>query len=139
MEPAKVCINNGITDNATSTPNEAPPPSYNEIIGQSPPADDCRTSTSIPPHLTVIHATTPLYGPNPVEMDCPYCQAHVVTSITRVAGALPWIVMGVCFLLGFFLVVPWCICCIPFYIDGCLDVVHSCPQCRKTLGRHNKI
>uniref|UniRef100_A0A915ABQ9 LITAF domain-containing protein n=2 Tax=Ascarididae TaxID=6250 RepID=A0A915ABQ9_PARUN len=118
-----------------------PPPSYSETVGGPMRASAIPTMapSAAPVHVNVVQARTSLYGPNPVEMDCPYCQSHIVTSTERVAGALPWIIMGVCFLLGFFLLVPWCICFIPFCVDGCLDVLHSCPICKRTLGRHNKI
>ncbi|VDM42918.1 unnamed protein product [Toxocara canis] len=118
-----------------------PPPSYSETVGKviEESAAPVPAPHAAPIRVTVVQATTPQYGPNPVEMDCPYCQAHIVTSTERVAGALPWIIMGVCFLLGFFLLVPWCVCCVPFCVDGCLDVLHSCPVCKRTLGRHNKI
>lgn len=66
-------------------------------------------------------------------------QAHIVTSIQRIVGALPWIVMAICFLLGFFLLLPWCLCCVPFYMDNCRDVIHSCPSCKRILGRFTRI
>uniref|UniRef100_A0A0K0DFP5 LITAF domain-containing protein n=1 Tax=Angiostrongylus cantonensis TaxID=6313 RepID=A0A0K0DFP5_ANGCA len=66
--------------------------------------------------------------------------AHIVSHIERVAGVLPWIVCGICVLLGFFLfLVPWCFCCLPFCVDQCLDVVHSCPACKRNLGRFNRV
>uniref|UniRef100_A0A914ZBW2 LITAF domain-containing protein n=1 Tax=Panagrolaimus superbus TaxID=310955 RepID=A0A914ZBW2_9BILA len=79
------------------------------------------------------------FGQFPVECDCRYCHAHIVTHTSKVAGALPWIVMGICFVLGFFLLIPWCICCIPFCIDSCLDVLHTCPACKRSLGRFSRI
>ncbi|KAE9549493.1 hypothetical protein FO519_007289 [Halicephalobus sp. NKZ332] len=89
--------------------------------------------------LPPIVIQTPLYGPYPVETDCRYCNAHIVTHVQKVAGALPWIIMGICFVLGFFLLIPWCICCIPFCIDSCLDVLHTCPNCKRALGRFSRI
>ncbi|VIO95303.1 LITAF-like protein, putative [Brugia malayi] len=97
------------------------------------------TTTTTPFRVNLISSTTPIFGPNPIETDCPYCQAHVVTSIQRIVGALPWIVMGICFLLGFFLLLPWCLCCIPFYLDNCQDVIHSCPSCKRNLGRFTRV
>ncbi|KHJ96770.1 hypothetical protein OESDEN_03269 [Oesophagostomum dentatum] len=87
-----------------------------------------------------VSARQSIYGPCPVEMDCPHCQAHIVTHIERVAGVLPWILCGICVLLGFFLfLITWCFCCLPFCIDQCLDVVHSCPACKRHLGRFNRV
>ncbi|GMT01381.1 hypothetical protein PENTCL1PPCAC_23555, partial [Pristionchus entomophagus] len=91
-------------------------------------------ATAIPVFIT---ARTNVYGVNPVEMDCPHCNAHVVTHIERTAGALTWLIVGICFFLGFFLAfIPWCLCCIPFCSDSCLDVLHFCPSCRRALGRY---
>ncbi|VDL79699.1 unnamed protein product [Nippostrongylus brasiliensis] len=94
-----------------------------------------------PPSVPMfVSARQSLYGPCPVEMDCPHCQAHIVSHIERVAGVLPWILCGICVLLGFFLfLVPWCFCGLPFCMDQCLDVVHSCPACKRHLGRFNRI
>ncbi|VDK65094.1 unnamed protein product [Onchocerca ochengi] len=97
-------------------------------------------STSAAPfHVNLISSTTPSFGPNPIATDCPYCQAYVVTSIQRITGTFPWIIMGICFLLGFFLLLPWCLCFIPFYMDNCLDVVHTCPSCKRILGHFTRI
>lgn len=40
----------------------------------------------------------------------------------------------------FFLYRLWLGCClIPFCVDGCKDVVHSCPNCRHTIGKFNRM
>uniref|UniRef100_A0A7E4UP50 LITAF domain-containing protein n=1 Tax=Panagrellus redivivus TaxID=6233 RepID=A0A7E4UP50_PANRE len=89
--------------------------------------------------LQPIVIQTPLFGQFPVETDCRYCHAHIVTHTNKVAGALPWVIMGICFVLGFFLLIPWCICCLPFCIESCLDVLHTCPSCKRALGRFSRI
>lgn len=52
---------------------------------------------------------------------------------------MPRIIMLICFLLGFFLLFPWCLCCVPFCMDSCLDVIHSCPSCNRILGRFSRV
>ncbi|KAL3102153.1 hypothetical protein niasHS_003562 [Heterodera schachtii] len=87
----------------------------------------------------VIRARTAPFGPFPVEMDCPYCRNHIVSHTQQLPGALPWIIMAVCFVLGFFLLIPWCLCCLPFCIDSCLDVLHTCPSCKRLVGRFSRL
>ncbi|EFO28000.1 hypothetical protein LOAG_00476 [Loa loa] len=128
--------NSNFTDTTTvpSFPPPLPPLTTTNITNTNE-----NIATAMPFRVNLISSTAPTFGPNPIETDCPYCQAHVVTSIQRIVGALPWIVMGICFLLGFFLLLPWCLCCIPFYMDNCRDVVHSCPSCKRALGRFTRI
>ncbi|KAM3715795.1 Lipopolysaccharide-induced tumor necrosis factor-alpha factor [Dirofilaria immitis] len=121
-----------------------PPPDATTVSFPSslPPltnTNENNAAVTIPFHVNLISSTTPLFGPNPIATDCPYCQAHVVTSIQRIIGTFPWIIMGICFLLGFFLLIPWCLCCVPFYMDNCRDVVHSCPSCKRILGLDESI
>ncbi|CAI4227676.1 unnamed protein product [Auanema sp. JU1783] len=125
---------------------QGPPPSYTEIEAQTNEAASASTAfngSGTQRHTTppmFITARTSVYGPAPVELDCPHCQVHIVTHIARVAGVLPWLVFGACVVLGFFLfLIPWCFCCIPFFTDQCLDVLHSCPSCKRHLGRYSRI
>nr|CAD2129700.1 unnamed protein product [Meloidogyne enterolobii] len=130
----------------TPPPYPPPPPSQSYIIGVgSLPNNGQQQPSNIsppppPPVMTrPIHVFTPKFGPYPLEMDCPHCRSHIVTQTIKTPGVLPWIIMGVCFVIGFFLLLPWCICCMPFCIDSCLDVEHLCPFCKKPLGRFSRI
>ncbi|KAI1731732.1 LITAF-like zinc ribbon domain-containing protein [Ditylenchus destructor] len=135
-----------------SNGNHSPPPPYSDVTAPPlytaqypgvnsgampnvPPPNESQR----PPTRIVITARTALFGPLPVEMDCPYCHNHIVTHTSRVPGILPWIILAVCFVLGFFLLVPWCLCCLPFCIDSCLDVIHSCPSCKRLVGRFSRL
>ncbi|XGW21597.1 hypothetical protein V3C99_004505 [Haemonchus contortus] len=120
------------------------PPTYEESSSsRQPPLPGQQPRLSRNPSSPLpmfISARQSIYGPCPVEMDCPHCQAHIVSHIERVTGVLPWILCGICVLLGFFLfLVPWCFCGLPFCMDQCLDVIHSCPACKRHLGRFNRL
>ncbi|GMT29198.1 hypothetical protein PFISCL1PPCAC_20495, partial [Pristionchus fissidentatus] len=128
-----------------------PPPAYDSPPAYAPPPTmppmsapvDAAAGAAVPRSTVIpvfITARTNVYGVNPVEMDCPHCSAHVVTHIERTAGALTWLIVGICFFLGFFLAfIPWCLCCIPFCADSCLDVLHFCPSCKRELGRYKRM
>ncbi|EGT59747.1 hypothetical protein CAEBREN_14211 [Caenorhabditis brenneri] len=111
------------------------PPSYDsedleQNIPDANPQNDSRYVTS---------RASP-YNVMPIEMDCPHCQNHIVSHIERVAGVLPWIIFGICAFLGLFLfIIPWCFCCVPFFLEQILDVNHSCPACKKFLGRFSRV
>ncbi|KAK0426803.1 hypothetical protein QR680_009908 [Steinernema hermaphroditum] len=129
---------------AAPTPNGVSFPPNPQFPAPSTNGAANGTSQAVPKPPTVVnmptlHLQSPLYGPLPTELDCPYCQTHIVTDTQRIAGALPWIIFGVCAVLGFFFFIPWCVCCIPFCIDPCLDVLHSCPSCKRVLGRFSRI
>jgi len=72
-----------------------------------------------------------LYGQNPVQQICQFCQANIVTNVSHEMGGGSWLIcLGLCFFTG-------CCCCLPCCINGLQDAVHQCPNCKKVVGRKN--
>jgi lipopolysaccharide-induced tumor necrosis factor-alpha factor len=73
-------------------------------------------------------------GPTPMILECLMCRA-TITSITRprIGGITILWALGSCILIpfiGFF---------IPFCINSCKDVEHSCPNCGYIIGCYSQI
>uniref|UniRef100_T1H3H3 LITAF domain-containing protein n=1 Tax=Megaselia scalaris TaxID=36166 RepID=T1H3H3_MEGSC len=65
---------------------------------------------------------------------CPSCNAEIETSTRTEPGMIAYLSGLVIALLG-----CWFGCClIPCCIDECMDVHHTCPNCRAYLGRHRR-
>uniref|UniRef100_A0A4W4ENV0 LITAF domain-containing protein n=2 Tax=Electrophorus electricus TaxID=8005 RepID=A0A4W4ENV0_ELEEL len=70
----------------------------------------------------------------PVQMQCTYCQQHILTVTKPVPGLLTWIIFASLFV---FLIWPFCL--IPFCVHSCNDVEHRCPLCRQVLHIHKRM
>ncbi|XP_029987536.1 lipopolysaccharide-induced tumor necrosis factor-alpha factor homolog [Sphaeramia orbicularis] len=67
----------------------------------------------------------------PGQMQCPCCHNTVTTQISYKNGWVTWLIVATLFL---FLCWPCFI--IPFFVDSCKDVVHSCPICNNVIHIH---
>ncbi|KAL3245330.1 hypothetical protein MRX96_046995 [Rhipicephalus microplus] len=74
------------------------------------------------------------WGPHPVAVSCPYCEAFVTTRLCPQPGLLTWLVCSGMAMLG---CVPCCF--LPFCVYECQDVEHFCPNCRRILGVYRRI
>ncbi|XP_062610131.1 lipopolysaccharide-induced tumor necrosis factor-alpha factor homolog [Saccostrea cucullata] len=77
----------------------------------------------------------PIFQEWPVHTECPQCGSSILTSLEYEAGTLTWIM---CFFLMFIGLFLGC-CFIPFCLDGCKDIAHICPNCKKEVGRYYRI
>ncbi|XP_060603750.1 cell death-inducing p53-target protein 1 homolog isoform X3 [Ruditapes philippinarum] len=71
----------------------------------------------------------------PTRIQCPHCQAEVVTATNFETGTFAWLI---CMLLCIFGCDAGC-CLIPFCCDSCQDVVHTCPNCKQVISRYNRM
>ncbi|KAK7507192.1 hypothetical protein BaRGS_00001127 [Batillaria attramentaria] len=83
------------------------------------------------PALTMVQT----FRESPVHTRCPHCQAEIMTATHYETGTFTWIICLILCLVGCDL---GC-CLIPFCVDGCKDVIHSCPNCRQQVARWSRM
>ena len=113
----------------------APPPQAPQYgYQQAPPVP-----YQPPPTMAVAGTQGMYFGSSPMQMVCPHCQSTIMTNVTYEAGTLTWLSVGFLFILGFFLLISWCLCWIPLLMDGLKDIVHTCPNCHHVVGTNRRI
>uniref|UniRef100_A0A914W4S0 LITAF domain-containing protein n=1 Tax=Plectus sambesii TaxID=2011161 RepID=A0A914W4S0_9BILA len=129
---------------SASSPNIPPPPYYADNIAPQTvfygPRETVEVAVlpheaSVQPHLhTVLHMNPTAYGRLPLPVKCPHCKENVTTTIKYEIGTLTWLAFALLFLLGFILLIPWCLCWIPFCAKGTRTAAHICPKCNQKLA-----
>ncbi|XP_059160356.1 cell death-inducing p53-target protein 1 homolog [Physella acuta] len=110
-----------------------PPPQ----AGYPPPggyqSSQANTSTIVVAQPTVTLVQT--FNAVPVRCSCPHCRADIVTATRYETGTFTWIICVILCVVG-----CWLGCClIPFCMDGCQDVIHTCPNCQQQVARWNRM
>lgn len=117
-------------------PGMPPPggPQYMQPGPGYPPAPQGQQGTTVVvgmPAVTVVSG----FHEGPMNITCPQCRQSVVTRTNYETGTLTWLICGALILFG-----CWLGCCfIPFCVDGCKDVRHTCPNCNTTVGVYRRI
>ncbi|KAL6481874.1 hypothetical protein MHYP_G00099540 [Metynnis hypsauchen] len=106
---------------AVTVIQQAPPPTI--IQGAAHPAVAVVSPVVIQPRLREI----------PAQLKCMYCQRDIVTVTRFINGALVWTIFT--FLCAFLI---WPFCLIPFCVNGCKDVEHSCPYCHNIISVYRR-
>ncbi|XP_076450920.1 LITAF domain-containing protein-like [Babylonia areolata] len=129
---------------------QPPPPGYQPPPpGYQPPPPGYQPGPGMHGHpsgsTTVVVTQPGLFGAQPggtcryrevpCLVVCQYCNATVTTTTCYSVGTFTWLAAGLILFLGF-----WLGCClIPFCLDACKDVIHTCPNCRQNVGRYNRM
>ncbi|KAK7507195.1 hypothetical protein BaRGS_00001130 [Batillaria attramentaria] len=115
-----------------------PPPQGYPAGGYPPPGgyppSGTNTSNTVvvtQPAMTVVQT----FGEAPVRTQCPHCRADIFTATYYEAGTFSWLICVILCLVGCNL---GC-CLIPFCMDGCQDVIHTCPNCRQIISRYGRM
>ncbi|XP_068995843.1 LITAF domain-containing protein-like [Embiotoca jacksoni] len=131
-------------EGASAPPYPGPPLGYNTGVYPAQPvvqlvqqpfyhytAQQPQTVTTVN-QMVVVQQQLPMDVPG--QMLCPFCHKTVVTKTEYINGNFTWLICGV---IGLFLC--WACCFIPFCVDECKDVEHSCPSCNRVLHRHKRM
>lgn len=105
-------------------PGYAPPPA-----GYPPPQGQ---TTVVAQPVAVV--AVPCIRESPVRVSCPSCRADVMTATTFETGTMTWLLVGILCIIG-----CWPCCLIPFCVDGCKDVIHTCPNCQTQVGVYRRM
>ncbi|CAD7013473.1 lipopolysaccharide-induced tumor necrosis factor-alpha factor homolog [Ceratitis capitata] len=102
------------------------PPTYAQATGGAAPTTP---STS---HVVVITPGAPvLYGPVPVDIQCPYCHNYTRTRLRfRPTSRTHLIALLLC------LFQLYCCVCLPYCIGSCMNTAHYCGMCDRYLGTY---
>ncbi|EDV39830.1 hypothetical protein KR018_008148 [Drosophila ironensis] len=113
----------------TYVPPPSAPPSYQEAVGGVKPVGPYTPVAN----TTIVTTVVPISRTS-THMICPSCHAEIETTTRTEPGMIAYLSGFLIALFG-----CWLGCClIPCCIDDCMDVHHTCPNCRAYLGRYRR-
>ncbi|VDL63750.1 unnamed protein product [Hymenolepis diminuta] len=86
--------------------------------------------------------TEPHFGERFVLVYCPNCKVQVITLMNSIPAFISMkskLLLIKYHLNNFSFRCDFGCCLIPFCIEPCLDIEHSCPRCGKVLGRLKRL
>ena len=116
-----LCLNIGkYNSNLLVTPITDPHQSYNKI-------------NKILICKTFYHCRNNRKYQYPIQIRCPCCKLHVTSVVNQEPGNTTYAWLGTCLIcFG----IPFCL--IPYFVDGCLDKNHYCPNCGFNILRKHQ-
>lgn len=99
-----------------------------------PPTQPMMQRQPVIGQTTVIVNQPMRLGPNPASMICPHCQQPIITRTMQTAGGYACFVAAILCIFGLGLCAF-----IPFLLPDCQDTNHSCPLCKRAVGRFSRM
>ncbi|XP_046577318.1 cell death-inducing p53-target protein 1-like isoform X7 [Haliotis rubra] len=137
--PAYPVDNKGVPPPVQYPPPGPPPPGYPAHPGYpqqtgQPGYTQGQTSTTVVVQQPTI-AVVQQFREAPVQTQCPHCAAQIVTATHYDNGTFTWVICLILCLVG----CDFFCCLIPFCVDGCKDVIHTCPNCKAMVARWSRM
>ncbi|XP_065161900.1 lipopolysaccharide-induced tumor necrosis factor-alpha factor homolog [Atheta coriaria] len=107
------------------------PPSYSQAMAGSIPLNPYTPVEPFQNGPRIMTTVVPL-GPEQTRMICPHCQTDIYTTRKVKPKPAAYLSCALIFMFGCFL---GC-CLIPFCMNSCRSVSHSCPNCGRHLGKY---
>ncbi|XP_028171763.1 lipopolysaccharide-induced tumor necrosis factor-alpha factor homolog [Ostrinia nubilalis] len=112
-------------------PAYAPPPPYSDrpmVHGTTTVITTAPAPAMMP---AVIITPGPAVGSQPTILNCPSCQAQIVTRVESSPSVRTHLIAA-CLCLFIF----WPCTCLPYCIGSCNNADHYCPNCNVYLGSY---
>ncbi|KAH8411076.1 hypothetical protein KR222_011756 [Zaprionus bogoriensis] len=121
-------------------PAPVAPPSYDQATATPAQTTGPTTATAAAPaaaaaaaqhqHTVIVVPTSP-YGPDPQDVQCPYCHNYTRTRISYRPNSRTHLIALVLCLLQLY-----CCVCLPYCIASCMNTNHYCGLCDRYLGTY---
>ncbi|XP_068146566.1 lipopolysaccharide-induced tumor necrosis factor-alpha factor homolog [Drosophila tropicalis] len=111
------------------------PPSYDQATATpattTGPAPTPIPATTTQHHTVVVVPAGSTYGPEPMDIQCPYCHNYARTRVSyRPNSRTHLIALVLC------LFQLYCCVCLPYCISSCMNTNHYCGMCDHYLGSY---
>ncbi|XP_023172790.1 lipopolysaccharide-induced tumor necrosis factor-alpha factor homolog [Drosophila hydei] len=114
------------------------PPTYDQATGTATPALTTGPApTPAPPlqppatqHTVIVVPNSP-FGPEPQDVQCPYCHNYARTRVSYRPNSRTHLIALVLCLLQLY-----CFVCLPYCISSCMNTTHYCGMCNRYLGTY---
>ncbi|XP_001976272.3 lipopolysaccharide-induced tumor necrosis factor-alpha factor homolog [Drosophila erecta] len=113
-------------DQATTIPAETTGP------GPAPGPSPAPATTTSTQHTVVVVPGSP-YGPEPMDVQCPYCHNFARTRVSFKPNSRTHLIALILCLFQLY-----CCVCLPYCIASCMSINHYCGMCDRYLGTYDR-
>ncbi|XP_043641704.1 lipopolysaccharide-induced tumor necrosis factor-alpha factor [Drosophila teissieri] len=112
------------------------PPSYDQATttgpGPTPTSAPAPATSSTTQHTVAVVPASP-YGPEPLDVLCPYCHNYARTRVSFKPNSRTHLIALILCLFQLY-----CCVCLPYCISSCMNTNHYCGMCDRYLGTYDR-